>query len=287
MDDLDPWPASDGLPEVADDDSYADPVREFGRDPALLAPLPPDRDDGPMGLDEYGILSSDRGPEPIDIRLARELPDFGARDPAEDPDPRLTEDLDPDEVDQVEEDTRLLAETEPIDPRLGSRVSMYDRLIPGIPFGVRLGELIRPGDGYLDDEPDEVALDLGPAPGGLGSEELAMHEMPPEQVDLEAAESTSEPYYIDMLGDSTLSNAMGYLIDSSQKEVKGLSFDPKAQGGDPLGDLGFSFRLYKGKDSIGWYSDESGGEEYSVANLYLDIAPVRISRPLYSPWAAR
>jgi hypothetical protein len=196
MDDLDPWPASDGLPEVADDDSYADPVREFGRDPALLAPLPPDRDDGPMGLDDYGILSSDRGPEPLDIRLARELPDFGARGPAEDPDPRLTEDLDPDEVDQVEEDTRLLAETEPIDPRLGSRVSMYDRLIPGIPFGVRLGELIRPGDGYLDDEPDEVALDLGPAPGGLGSEELAMHEMPPEQVDLEAAESTSEPYYL-------------------------------------------------------------------------------------------
>ena len=100
-------------------------------------------------------------------------------------------------------------------------------------------------------------------------------------------EYTSEPYYIDMLGDSTLSNAMGYLIDSSQKEVKGLSFDPKAPGSDPLGDLGFSFRLYKGQDSVGWYSDESGGEEYSVANLYLDIAPVRISRPLYSPWVAR
>jgi len=100
-------------------------------------------------------------------------------------------------------------------------------------------------------------------------------------------EYTTEPYYIDMLGDSTLSNAMGYLIDSSQKEVKGLSFDPKAQGSDPLDNLGFSFRLYKGKDSIGWYSDESGGEEYSVANLYLDIAPVRISRPLYTPWVAR
>ncbi len=195
MDDLDPWPASDGLPEVADDDSYADAVHELERDPANLAPLPPDRDDGPMGLDDYGTGSSERGPEPLVLRLARELPDVGAIDPTEDPDPRMTEDLDPDEVDQVEDDTRLLAETEPIDPRLGSQVSMYDRPVPGIPFNVGLGELIRPGDGYLDDEPDEVALDLGPSPGGLGSEEIAMHEMPPEQVDLEAAESTSEPYY--------------------------------------------------------------------------------------------
>jgi cyanophycinase len=100
-------------------------------------------------------------------------------------------------------------------------------------------------------------------------------------------EYSNEPFYIDMLSDSTISNAMGFLIDSNRSEVRGLSFDPKAQASDALGDLGFSFRLYKGKDSLGWYSDESGGDEYSVANLYLDIAPVRISRPLFAPWAAR
>ncbi|HEV8691590.1 MAG TPA: cyanophycinase [Ideonella sp.] len=98
-------------------------------------------------------------------------------------------------------------------------------------------------------------------------------------------EYTTDPYYIDMLGDTTLANAMGFLIDSNKTEVRGLSFDPKAPAADPLADLGFSFRLYKGKDSMGWYSDESGGDEYSVASLYLDIAPVRISRPLYAPWA--
>lgn len=97
-------------------------------------------------------------------------------------------------------------------------------------------------------------------------------------------EYTNEPFYIDMLSDSTLSNAMGFLIDSNQKEVRGLSFDPKAPSSEPLADLGFSFRVYKGKDSMGWYSDESGSDEYSVASLYLDIAPVRISRPLFSPW---
>lgn len=97
-------------------------------------------------------------------------------------------------------------------------------------------------------------------------------------------EYSNDPFYIDMLSDSTISNAMGFLIDSNQKEVRGLSFDPKAPASEALADLGFSFRLYKGRDSVGWYSDESGSDEYSVANLYLDIAPVRISRPLYAPW---
>lgn len=100
-------------------------------------------------------------------------------------------------------------------------------------------------------------------------------------------EYSNEPFYIDMLGDSTLSNAMGHLIDSNQKEVRGLSFDPKAPASEPLADLGFSFRLYKGRDSVGWYSDESGSDEYSVASLYLDIVPVRIGRPLHSPWSPR
>lgn len=98
---------------------------------------------------------------------------------------------------------------------------------------------------------------------------------------------STERFYVDMLGDTSLSNAMAYLIDSAQKEVQGLAFDPKAPAGDPLADLGFSFRLYKGKDSMGWYSDELGGEEYSVANLYLDIAPVRMARPLTTPWKPR
>lgn len=100
-------------------------------------------------------------------------------------------------------------------------------------------------------------------------------------------EYQNDPFYIDMLGDTIIANAMGYLMDSTQKELRGLSFDPKAPPADPQADLGFAFRLYKGPDSMGWYSDELGADEYSVANLYLDISPVRISRPLYAPWTAR
>ncbi|MCA6215487.1 cyanophycinase [Ideonella sp. B7] len=94
-------------------------------------------------------------------------------------------------------------------------------------------------------------------------------------------------YYTDMLGDTALVNAMGYLIDSSQHEVRGLTFDPLASPNDKRADLAFQFRLYKGKDSVGWYSDEMGGEDYSVMNLYLDIVPVRMARPLTTPWTSR
>jgi hypothetical protein len=197
MDDSDAWAATDGLPEVADDDSYADGVHEAARDHDVPAALPPDREDGPLGLDDYGITSAQRTRgEPLSARLAREVPDVVVTwRPYEDPDPRLTEDLDPDAVDQVDEDSLTLADTEPVDPRLGSQVSMYDRAVRGIPFNRRINGLVRPGSGYGSVEADEIAYDLGPAMGGLGSEELAMHEMPQEQVDLEGQESTSEPYF--------------------------------------------------------------------------------------------
>ncbi|MCO5978164.1 cyanophycinase [Ideonella oryzae] len=92
-------------------------------------------------------------------------------------------------------------------------------------------------------------------------------------------------YYTDMLGDTALVNAMGYLIDSTQQEVRGLTFDPLAPSSDKRADLAFQFRLYKGPDTVGWYSDELGGDDYSVSNLYLDIIPVRMARPFTTPWA--
>lgn len=109
--------------------------------------------------------------------------------------------------------------------------------------------------------------------------------------DLHDAESPNfKPYYtddvfhLDMLGDSTISNAMSRLIDSVRKEVKGLAFDVLPRPNDPLAELGFLFRLYKGSDSLGWSTEEFGGEQFTVANLYLDISPVRLPMPLYGGW---
>jgi cyanophycinase len=97
-------------------------------------------------------------------------------------------------------------------------------------------------------------------------------------------EYTSPRFYTDMLGDSTLVNAMSYLIDSNQKEVRGLSFEGAPKATDTLADLGFEFRIYKGPDSVGWTTDELGPEEYSVLNIYMDVTPVRLPQPLYRPW---
>lgn len=99
-----------------------------------------------------------------------------------------------------------------------------------------------------------------------------------------------KPYYtedvfpLDMLGDSTIANMMTRLIDSTLSELKGVAFDALPREGDPLAELGFLFRLYKGSDSLGWSTEEFGGEQFTVSNLYLDIRPVRLPIPIYGKW---
>ena len=99
-----------------------------------------------------------------------------------------------------------------------------------------------------------------------------------------------EPYYtedrfdLDILGDSTLANAMAQLVDSVKNEVQGLAFDPRAKPSDRLSDLGFHFRLYKAPDTMGWSSTEGGAEEYTVANVRLDVTPVRVPMPMFGIW---
>jgi len=107
---------------------------------------------------------------------------------------------------------------------------------------------------------------------------------------LQAGTPGFDPYYteerfdLDMLGDSTLANAMAQLVDSVKTEVQGLAFDPRVKPTDRLADLGFHFRLYKAPDTIGWSSSEQGAEEYTVLNVRLDITPVRVPMPLYGAW---
>jgi hypothetical protein len=215
IDDNDPWVASDGLPEVADDDSYANADKDAARDPYSSRPsqLPPDREDGPLGLEEYGVSPDERERrEPLSGRLAREEPDFSP-DHLQ-PDPRLSQDLDqdvavadldgervfrprPDPAGRIADDTRLLAEDEPVEPRLESQVSMYDRPVSGISGDAEVGQLARrAGGGYRSRERDEIAHNEGPSLGGTGNEERAVHEMPADQADLEGAQSSSEPYVV-------------------------------------------------------------------------------------------
>jgi hypothetical protein len=182
-------PVDDGLPEVADDDSYADDVHEGARDSdGRDSPLPPDREDGPLALDEYGTTAGEhRRGESLSRRLTRERPDVLDGDAWAEPDTGLAEDGDPEAVDQLDDDSVALVDADPIDPALGSVVSMYDRAVPGIPSGGPVGRLVRPGGGYASVDADEFAYDVGPSAGGFTSEELAMHEVSPDELDRESS----------------------------------------------------------------------------------------------------
>jgi cyanophycinase len=92
----------------------------------------------------------------------------------------------------------------------------------------------------------------------------------------------AKPYYreplfnADILGNTTVVDLMGKLIDSDQPEAIGLTL------GSPRSvqpDLGFEFRFSRDRDSVGYLSAAS--ETYSVYNVRLDIRPIQIRLPLY------
>ncbi len=94
-------------------------------------------------------------------------------------------------------------------------------------------------------------------------------------------------FYADILGDGTIINAMTSLLDSPAAEVRGLAFEfsnhantNNASSAAP----GFEFRLYKTRDTFGYFSSASGGEDYTVIRMALDVTPVSMASPLYKPF---
>ncbi|MDP9793897.1 hypothetical protein J2S43_002409 [Catenuloplanes nepalensis] len=178
-------PESEGLPDIADDDSTARDDVATGReadgpDPAAL---PLDRDDRPLAVDHFGTTPEEaRQGESLDLKIGREV-----RDPALDeaairadtrPSPTSAESFDPDaagtDVDVVDPDTSL-DDGGPVDPHLDSKVSMYDTGIGDRP----VGRLVEPDEGLEQDrESQSIAYDAGAAGGGATAEELAIHPVP-------------------------------------------------------------------------------------------------------------
>jgi len=88
-------------------------------------------------------------------------------------------------------------------------------------------------------------------------------------------------YFPDILATEAIFKAMSHALDSKDGVVKGLAFaQPK---GGLKNDLGFEFQVYRGADTIGWSSAWGGYETYTLLNLYVDITPVKLARPLYTP----
>ena len=80
----------------------------------------------------------------------------------------------------------------------------------------------------------------------------------------------------DVIGNSTVVDLMGKLIDSDQSQALGLAFDGPQ---DRPARLGFEFRFSRGADSVGYASATS--EAYSVYRLRLDVRPIALGWPAY------
>ncbi|HBZ07969.1 MAG TPA: cyanophycinase, partial [Massilia sp.] len=111
---------------------------------------------------------------------------------------------------------------------------------------------------------------------------IASHSFTPAQDKADGRLDPARPYYreplfsADILGNSTVVDLMGKLIDSDQPEAIGLTLD-SPHGVQP--DLGFEFKFSRTGESVGYMS--AATEAYSIYNVRLDIRPIVVRRPLY------
>jgi cyanophycinase len=91
------------------------------------------------------------------------------------------------------------------------------------------------------------------------------------------------PFHADILGKDAVLHAMALLVDSDRRESFGLAFSARPSPADPAPDLGFEWRFSIAADTLGWSSPASGGD-YTLSGVRLDVQPVRMARPLYTPW---
>jgi cyanophycinase len=89
-----------------------------------------------------------------------------------------------------------------------------------------------------------------------------------------------EVFVTDLLADGAIVGALQRVIDSDRRELRGLAFDALAAADDTA--PGFEWRLHLGPRSRGWVGGTS--DDVTVADVLLDIVPVRITRPLYTLW---
>jgi cyanophycinase len=96
----------------------------------------------------------------------------------------------------------------------------------------------------------------------------------------------SDRYFLDILGDGCILGALTQLLDGPSPQVRGLAYRANPEPDDPAPDVGFEFRLRRMPGLVGWCSAQSGSEDYTVLGACLDVVPVRVANPLFTPLAA-
>lgn len=87
-------------------------------------------------------------------------------------------------------------------------------------------------------------------------------------------------FFNDILGNMTVTDLMGKLMEGVDNEAIGLAFDGRAARERPV--EGFEFKFIRDDESVGWYTEALGGDDYTVVNIRVDIRPIRINGPLYN-----
>lgn len=93
-------------------------------------------------------------------------------------------------------------------------------------------------------------------------------------------------YFMDILGDGCMLAAMTQLLEGPEPEVLGLAYRAHPTAREPLPDVGFEFRLHRGPGLVGWRHATPGGQGCTVLGARLDVMPVRVATPLYTPLLA-
>jgi len=128
---------------------------------------------------------------------------------------------------------------------------------------------------YLDrgDRFDLKTLEVTPSQEKLDDEELD-----PKSPDYRPA--LRRPLFSnDILGNTTVIDLMGTLMESVSPVATGLAFDGHAAKKEPVD--GFEFKFTRDDESVAWYTELFGGDDYTIVNIRLDIRPIRIAGPLY------
>jgi cyanophycinase len=92
------------------------------------------------------------------------------------------------------------------------------------------------------------------------------------------------PFALDVLAGGIVVDRMVRIVDGKATESRGLAFDASPDAAAPR-DLGFEFRFFRRPDTLGWYDPVASADAYTIANIRLDVVPVRVAQPLFVPWA--
>lgn len=96
----------------------------------------------------------------------------------------------------------------------------------------------------------------------------------------------ADRYFLDILGDSCLHAALAQLLDGTAPEVLGLAYRHQPPPREALPHVGFEFCLRRGPGLVGWRDATPGSDGFTLLDARLDVTPVRVALPLYTPLLA-